>query len=74
MIEKFMRAMAQNRAIVFFRVLGLLLVMAGIVTAALNAAIAGFTPVLWVLLGICSFLGVVCHTLYRIVMVLEKGN
>jgi hypothetical protein len=72
MIEKFMEAMAQNRVIVFFRILGLALVTIGIVTAALSVTLAGFTPVLWVLLGICSFLGVICHTLYRIVLSLEK--
>ena len=72
MIERFMHAMAQNRVIVFFRILGLTLVIVGIITAALNVTLAGFTPVLWVLLGICSFLGVICHTLYRIVMSLEK--
>jgi hypothetical protein len=72
MIEKYMEAMAQNRAIVFFRILGLALVIVGIITAALSVTLAGFTPVLWVLLGICSFLGVICHTLYRIVMSLER--
>jgi hypothetical protein len=72
MIEKYMEAMAQNRGIVFFRLLGIALVIAGIITAALRVTLAGFTPVLWVLLGICSFLGVICHTLYRIVMSLER--
>ena len=72
MIEKFMKAMAQNRVIVFFRILGITLVTVGIITAALRVTLAGFTPVLWVLLGICSFLGVICHTLYRIVMSLER--
>ena len=72
MIEKFMEAMAQNRVIVFFRILGFTLVTIGIITAALSVTLAGFTPVLWVLLSICSFLGVVCHTLYRIVMSLER--
>ena len=72
MIEKFMEAMAQNRVIVFFRILGLALVIVGIVTAALSVTFAGFTPVLWVLLGICSFLGVICHTLFRIVMSTER--
>jgi len=67
-----MEAMAQNRVIVFFRILGLTLVIAGIISAALSVTLAGFTPVLWVLLGICSFLGVICHTLYRIVMSLER--
>jgi hypothetical protein len=71
MIEKYMEAMAQNRVLVFFRILGLALVIVGIITAALSVTLAGFTPVLWVLLGICSFLGVICHTLYRIVMSLE---
>jgi hypothetical protein len=75
MIEKFMKAMAQNRVIVSFRILGLILVIVGIVTAALKVTWADFTPILWVLLGICSFLGVICHTLYRIVMGLEgKAN
>ena len=72
MIEKFMEALAQNRVIVFFRILGIILVTVGIITAALSVTLAGFTPVLWVLLGICSFLGVICHTLYRIVMSMER--
>ena len=67
-----MEAMAQNRVIVFFRILGLSLVIVGIIIAASSVTLAGFTPVLWVLLGICSFLGVICHTLYRIVMSLER--
>jgi len=72
MIEKFMEAMAQNRVIVFFRILGLTLVIAGIINAALSVKLASFTPVLWVLLGICSFLGVICQTLYRMVMSPER--
>lgn len=72
MIERFMAAMAQNRVIVFFRILGLTLVIVGIIAAALRVTLAGFTPVLWVLLAICSFLGVICHTLYRIVISLER--
>ena len=72
MIEKFMEAMAQNRVIVFFRILGIIMVAAGIVAAALGKTLAGFTPVVCVLLGICSFLGAICHTLHRIVMSLER--
>ena len=74
MIEKFMGATAQNRGIFFFRILGSVLLIVGIVTAALRVAFAGFTPVLWVLLSICSFLGVICHTLFRIVMCLERKS
>jgi hypothetical protein len=72
MIDKLMEALAQNRSIFFFRILGITLVIVGIVTAALSVTFAGFTPVLWVLLGICSFLGVICHTLFRIVMSMER--
>jgi len=72
MIEKFMEVMAQNRWIFFYRILGVALLIVGIVTAALSVTFAGFTPVLWALLGIASFLGVICNSLFRVVMSLER--
>ena len=74
MIEKFMEAMAQNRWIFLYRILGVTLLIIGIATAALGVTSAGFTPVLWTLLGIACFLGVICNSIFRICLTSGDGT
>ena len=72
MIDKFMEGMARNRWLFLYRILGVILLLAGFVSAALGVAFRGFTPVFWALLAIASFLGVICNSLFRIVLSLER--
>jgi len=72
MIDKLLELTAQKGWIFFLRILGVALVIAGLITAALNVTLAGFTPLLWILLALASFLGVICNSLFRIVIHLEK--
>jgi len=53
-------------AILFFRIFGLCLLITGFVTAALNITLGGLTPTIWILLGLSSFLGAICNTLFAI--------
>ena len=64
--------LARDGWIFFLRILGVSLLIIGIATAALGVSFGGFTPVFWVLLALASFLGVVCNSLFRIVLYLEK--
>jgi len=43
-----------------WRYIGLATLIVGIVTAAIDKSFAGFTPVLWFLIAIFSFIIVVC--------------
>ena len=72
MIEKLLKSTARNGWIVSLRLLGVALLIVGIVTAVLGMMIAGITPLLWILLGLGSFLGVICNSLFRVVMILEQ--
>jgi hypothetical protein len=72
MIEKFLRTMARNGWIFFLRILGVAALFIGIVTAAFCLSFRGFTPIFWILLGLASFLGVICNSVFRIVLHLEK--
>jgi hypothetical protein len=72
MIEKLLELTARKGWIFFLRILGVVLVIAGLITAALNVTLAGFTPILWIVLALASFLGVICNSLFRIVIHLEK--
>ncbi len=53
-------------AILTFRILGLCLVITGLITALLNVTLGGLTPVIWILLGLSSFVGAICNTLFAI--------
>jgi hypothetical protein len=53
-------------AILFFRIFGLCLLITGLVTAALNITLGGLTPTIWILLGLGSFMGAICNTLFAI--------
>jgi hypothetical protein len=72
MIEKLLESTARNGWIFFLRILGVALLITGIVTAALGTTLAGLTPVFWALLALGSFLGVICNSLFRIVLNLER--
>ena len=50
---------------------GVLLVV-GIVTAALNATFGGFTPIMWFLLALVDVLIITCHEVMTIRTLLES--
>ena len=58
--------------VLFLRLLGISLLIVGIITAALDATFGGFQPILWVLLALAAFIGVICAELFRIVDLLES--
>jgi uncharacterized membrane protein YiaA len=72
MIERLLKLTARDGWIFLLRILGVVLLIIGILAAALDMSFRGFTPVYWVLLALASFLGVVCNSLFRIVLQLEK--
>ncbi len=72
MVKKLVESTSRDGWILFLRLLGVALLVLGIVTSALGVTLAGFTPLLLVLLGFASFLGVICNSLFRIVMILER--
>ncbi len=72
MIEKLLALTARSGWIFFLRILGVALLIVGLVTAVLGVSWGGFTPTFWVLLALASFLGVICNSLFRIVIVLER--
>ena len=48
------------------RVLVVVLVIVGIVTAALNKTFGGFTPIIWFLLALIVLLIITCHEVLTI--------
>lgn len=74
MIEKLLESTARSGWIFFLRILGVALLIVGLVTAALDVPLAGFTPTFWVLLALASFIGVICNSLFRIVIILERKS
>jgi hypothetical protein len=56
----------------FPRVLVVVLVIVGIVTAALNASLSGFTPIMWFLLALVDLLMITCHEVMTIRVSLES--
>ena len=56
----------------FPRYLAVVLVIAGIVTAALNVTLGGFTPVMWFLLSLVDVLIITCGEVLRIADYLES--
>jgi len=55
----------------YFGIVGDALLIVGIITAAMDITIAGFTPMLWFLLAIASYLGMVWAVTLRILKHLE---
>jgi len=56
----------------YFGIVGDILLVVGIITAAMDLTIAGFTPMLWFLLGIASFLGMIWVVVMRILARMEN--
>ena len=56
----------------FPRVLVGVLIIVGIVTAALNATFGGFTPIMWFLLALVVLLIITCHEVLTIRIFLES--
>ena len=56
----------------FPRVLAIVLLIVGIVTAALNATFGGFTPIMWFLLALVDVLIITCHEVMTIRLSLES--
>ena len=52
--------------------LAVLLLIVGIVTAALNATFGGFTPIMWFLLALVDVLIITCHEVMTIRISLES--
>lgn len=56
----------------FQRVLTVALLIVGIITAALNTAFGGFTPIVWFLLAIVNVLIITCHEVMMVRISLES--
>ena len=56
----------------FYGAIGDALLIVGIVTAVMNVTIGGFTPMLWFLLAIPCYLGLIWVVALRILANLEK--
>lgn len=56
------------------RYLAVVLVIVGIVTAALNATFGGFTPIMWFLLALVDVLIITCHEVMTIRISLESNK
>jgi len=54
------------------RLLVIVLLIVGIVTAALNATFGGFTPIMWFLLALAVLLIITCHEVLMIRTFLES--
>ncbi len=54
------------------RCLVVVLVIVGIVTAALNATFGGFTPIMWFLLALIVLFIITCHEVLMIRISLEN--
>jgi hypothetical protein len=54
------------------RLLVVVLLIVGIVTAALNATFGGFTPIMWFLLALAFLLIITCHEVLMIRTFLES--
>jgi len=52
--------------------LGVVLLIVGIVTAAINATFAAFTPIIWFLLALACYLGMIWVVLMQILARLES--
>jgi Na+/citrate or Na+/malate symporter len=70
-MDKLLNFMSRKEPIVFYRLLGVALLIVGIVTAVMDKSFGGFTPIFWFLLAFASFLGVLCNQSYRAIRLLE---
>ncbi|VVB62204.1 Uncharacterised protein [uncultured archaeon] len=58
--------------ITIYRLTGVLMLIIGIITAALDITIGGWTPIYWFLLAFSAFLGVICNMLFQMKTLLEE--
>jgi hypothetical protein len=56
----------------FPRYLAVVLVIVGIVTAALNKTFGGFTPIMWFMLALVDLLIITCHEVMTIRIFLQS--
>ena len=70
-MEKLLKSMSRKEMIVCYRLLGVIMLIIGIVTAALNKVFGGWTSIYWFLLAFAAFFGVLCNELYRIILHFE---
>lgn len=56
----------------FPRALAMVLLIVGIVTAALNVTFGGFTPIMWFLLALANLVIITCGEVLRIADFLES--
>jgi len=67
LVPDFMKFVTRPAYGVILRFLGACLLVVGLVAAGLDARWAGFTPVVWFLLALAAFLGVICNELAQII-------
>jgi len=71
-MKKLMDWMTRPACICCLGSLGVALLIVGIVTAAINATFAAFTPIIWFLLALACYLGMMWAVLMRILARLES--
>lgn len=71
-MKEITKLMAHPFVMWYFGILGDALAIVGIITAAMEVTIAGFTPILWFLLAIACYLGMVWAVTLRILTHLES--
>ena len=65
-MDNFLTFTSQPAAILFFRLFGTCLVLVGAFSALLDVKALGAIPTDWILLGLASFMGAMCNTLFAI--------
>lgn len=71
-MEKLTKLVAQPRVIWFFAGLGDAFLVVGIVTAAINATFAAFTPIIWFVLALVCYLHMIWVVTMRILARIES--
>jgi len=71
-MKKLIECMTKSACICCLGSLGVALLIVGIVTAGINATFAAFTPIIWFLLALACYLGMIWVALMRILARLES--
>ena len=71
-MKKLVECTAKPACLYCLESLGVVLLIVGIVTAAINATFAAFTPIIWFLLALACYLGMIWVVLMRILARLES--
>jgi hypothetical protein len=71
-MKTLLKTMSRNEAIICYRFASVISLVIGIVTAAIDKAFGGWTPVFWFLLAFAGFFGVLCNELYRVILLMES--